>query len=100
MLDRLDQAAREYFVWPMSATDENGQPATLTTATITFKTDAGTITKTGPISNGKFRVLIAGPEAPPYDGAVVLPLGRTTYKLSVDDNPERVVGPEGVIYVT
>lgn len=100
MTDKLDQGAIEFFTWPLAAFDEDGQPTTIVSAKITFTTGGGLITKSAPVVDGKFRVLIAGPMAPAQDDAVVLPLGRTTYKLTVVDVVERLVSPEGVIRVS
>lgn len=99
MLEKLDQGAREFFTWPLTAHDQDGRPATVNTATIAFTTGAGVVTRTVPVVDGKFRVLIAGPLAPAHDDAVVLPLGRTTYKITVTDVAERLVSGEGAIRV-
>lgn len=100
MLQKLDQGAVEFFSFPIALFGEDGQPVTVTSASIAFKTGAGVVTRSGPVVNGKFRVLIAGPTAPANADAVTLPLGRTTYKITVIDVVERLVSDEGTIRVS
>jgi hypothetical protein len=100
MADRLDQGAREYFTWPVTAKDLDGNAINLISANITFATSSGNVTKTAPIVNGRFQVLISGPMAPANPDAVVLPLGRTSYKIIYTDVVERLVSNEGIIVVT
>lgn len=100
MSEHLDQGAREYFTWPVAAVDADKQPVAVNAASITFVTGAGSVAWSGPVVDGKFKVFLAGPTAPPHDDAIVLPLGRTTYKIAVTDVAERLVSVEGTIRVT
>lgn len=99
MADVLDKEAREYWVWPITAKDRNLLPITLTSASITFTTGVGTITKTAPVVDGRFEILVSGPAAPTNPDAVVLPLGRTKYKITYVDVVERLISNEGTIVV-
>lgn len=99
MSEHLDQDAREYFRWPIAAFDADKLPIAINVATITLTSGSGSVTRSGPIVDGKFAVFLAGPTAPPHEDAIVLPLGRTTYKIAITDVAERLVSAEGVIRV-
>lgn len=80
MPERLFRNAREWFSWPVSARDDEGNPVTLTEVKVAFvrgdlTPPANATYLTIPVENGRARALLAGPDGAGGD-AVALPLGK------------------------
>lgn len=88
-MSRIDRLYRDYTV---TATDEDGFPTTLTGVDVALlaprATPTGATTWTpAASSDGRWRVLLAGPDADP-SAAVVVPAAGADVWLRVTDNPE------------
>lgn len=104
MADRLYRNAREWFSWPITATDADGDPVTLTEVGIGFCPAGSTPSAAGayttvPVTAGKARLLLAGPGGA-GSGAVVLPLGTHVPWFRIAAGSEVVIRPAPPVVVT
>jgi hypothetical protein len=102
--DVLYRTAREYFKWPVTATDADGEPVTLTEVGVCFcapgvTPGAAAVFTTAPVTAGKARLLLAGPAAA-GSGAIVLPIGTWVPWFRVTTASEVVPRPGPQIVVT
>lgn len=88
----LNRIERKYAKVTATATDADGAPATLTGVDVALlaphatPTATTTWTASTPV-NGKWRILLAGPDASPTD-ALVVPSGGADLWIRVTDVPE------------
>jgi hypothetical protein len=93
----LYRNAREWFSWPVTATDVDGAAVTLTSVGVAFcqpgtAPGAANTFATATVTAGKAKLLLAGPGA--ADGsAVVLPLGTWVPWFRVVTGSEVVLRP-------
>lgn len=105
-MDELEQhtlyrGAREYFTWPITATDADAEPIALVDIGVGFSGSIETEPTayiTVPVTSGKFQVLLAGPDGAGSD-ATVLQTGRHVVWTRVTDNPELIPRPVARIRV-
>jgi hypothetical protein len=103
MPDQLYRNAREWFSWPITATDSNGDPVTLTEVDIAIvpagaTPRSATTYTTVPVTGGCARRLLAGPDAA-GSGAAVLPVGTSRPWFRITSGPEVVIRPGPPIVV-
>jgi hypothetical protein len=89
----LPRIGRKYVRIPLTATDDTGQavePADVAVAVLPYRRSPTADTTWTPvaITDGRVRVLLAGPDAPAADGALPVPDPGGDLYLRVQDQPE------------
>jgi hypothetical protein len=88
----LGRIERQYATFPVTATLDNGEPADLSDVAVALLPPRATPTPdttwtATTVTDGKIRVLLAGPDAP-AEGALTIPAGGADLWLRVLDTPE------------
>lgn len=86
---KMDPRERKYLTWTT-----NADPS----MSLEFSADNVNWTPVTLVA-GEVEVLLRGPDAPAYVGAVDVPLGRHTLRMKVTDNPEIEIDPLGTLIV-
>lgn len=85
---KIDARERKYAKWTLTGTDPG----------MAFEISLDNVTWTAVTAvAGVITVLLRGPSAPTYAGSILVPLGTSTVRFRVTDNPEIEIDKAGTI---